>query len=122
MLIGFTTGESARLRLADAIAYAENVADHAVVAQSCAEAGEGVDWVTDAVTIDSLRSEIVKAQAVYDDPTKTSSDVDGAVYDLHLALWGSMSDISAVFMGTAQEGFYDIANPDQPKAAAAVLK
>lgn len=34
---------------------------------------------------------------------------------LHLAVWGSMNDISAVFMGTAVEGFFDIANPDVEK-------
>lgn len=122
MIIGFTTGDSARLRLADAIAYATGIADNAVVASSREEAGEGVDWVEDAATIEALRTAIAKAQAVYDDATATGTAVDGAVYDLHLAIWGSLSDISAVYMGTAQEGFFDIANPDQEKAAPVELK
>lgn len=122
MLIGFTTGESAWPRLSDAIEYAENIADNAVVASSREEAGEGVDWVEDQSTIDDLKDAIAEAQAVYDDAEATSSEVDGAVYNLHLAIWGSMSDISAVYMGTAQEGFFDIANPDVEKAAPVEVK
>lgn len=122
LLIGFTTGDSARLRLADAIAYVENVADNAVVAQSRKEAGEGVDWVEDPAVIEDLRSAIAQAQAVYQDPSKTSPEVDGAVYQLQLALWGSKSDISAMFEDTIQEGFYDLANPNQPKAGPAIVR
>lgn len=115
MIIGFTTGDSARDRLAAAIAYATEIADSAVVASSREEAGEGVNWVEDQTTIDTLREAINTAQAAYEDETLTSSGYDGAVYDLHLAVWGSMNDISAVFMGTAVEGFFDIANPDIEK-------
>lgn len=115
MIIGYTTGDSARARLEAAIAYATEIADNAVVASSREEAGEGVDWVEDQATIDTLREAIAAAQAAYDDETLTSSGYDGAVYDLHLAVWGSMNDISAVFMGTAVEGFFDIANPDVEK-------
>ena len=115
MIIGFTTGDSAHARLDAAIAYATQIADNAVVAASREEAGEGVDWVEDQATIDTLREAIAAAQAVCDDDSLTSSAYDGAVYDLHLAVWGSMNDISAVFMGTAVEGFFDIANPDIEK-------
>ena len=118
MIIGFTTGQSARDRLAAAIAFAAEIADKAVVASSREEAGEGVDWVEDQATIDTLREAIAAAQAAYEDETLTSSGYDGAVYDLHLAVWGSMNDISAVFMGTAVEGFFDIANPDAEKTHA----
>lgn len=115
MIIGFTTGGSARARLAAAIAYATWIADNTVVASSREEAGEGVDWVEDASTIETLRKAIAVAQEAYDREELTSSAYDGAVYNLHLAVWGSMNDISAVFMGTAVEGFYDIANPDVEK-------
>ena len=115
MIIGFTTGESARARLGAAIEVATAIADNAVVASSREEAGEGVDWVEDQAALDTLREAIAVAQAAYDDETLTSSGYDGAVYDLHLAVWGSMNDISAVFMGTAVEGFFDIANPDIEK-------
>ncbi len=115
MIIGFTTGDSARARLGAAIEYAGVIADNTVVASSREEAGEGVDWVEDQATIDALREAIAKAQAAYEDESLTSSAYDGAVYDLHLAVWGSMNDISAVFMGNAVEGFYDIANPDVEK-------
>lgn len=115
MIIGFTTGDSARARLAAAIEYATAIADNAVVASSREEAGADVDWVEDAATIDTLRAAIAAAQAAYDDLSLTPSACDGAVYELHLAVWGSMNDISAVYMGTAVEGFYDIANPDVEK-------
>jgi hypothetical protein len=69
-----------------------------------------------------LNEAIATAQASYDDDSLTPSAIDGSVYELHLAIWGSMSDISAVYMGTAVEGFFDIANPDQEKAAPVELK
>ena len=122
MIIGFTTGDSARARLEAAIAYANNIADTAVVAASREEAGEDVNWVEDQATIDTLREAIAVAQAALDNEELTSSEIDAAVYQLHLAIWGSMSDISAVFMGTAVEGFMDIANPDQEKADPVVAK
>ncbi|MBE5891208.1 MAG: hypothetical protein E7282_09640 [Lachnospiraceae bacterium] len=117
MLIGFTTGDSSRPRLEASIAYAQNIADHAVVADSREEAGEDVDWVENQSTIDDLTAAIATAQKALDDNTLTDSAVDGAVYQLYLAVWGSMSDVSAVYSGTAVEGFYDIANPDVEKAA-----
>lgn len=122
MLIGFTTGDSARPRLEAAIAYAQAIADNTVVASSREEAGEDANWVEDEATLDALNAAIAEAQAVYGDETLTGSSIDGAVYDLHLAIWGSLSDISAVYMGTAVEGFFDIANPDQEKAAPVELK
>ena len=119
MIIGFTTGDSSRPRLQAAIEYATEIADNAVVADSREEAGDDVDWVESQSTIDDLRAAITEAESAYEDDTLTDSVVDGAVYDLYLAVWGSMSDVSAVFSGTAVEGFYDIANPDQEKAAPA---
>jgi len=119
MIIGFTTGDSSRPRLEAAVEYAKNISENAVVAGSREEAGENVDWVENQSTIDDLNAAIAEAQKSLDDESLTTSAVDGAVYQLYLAVWGSMSDVSAVFSGTAVEGFYDIANPDQEKAAPA---
>jgi hypothetical protein len=122
MIIGFTTGDSARPRLKAAIEYAQAIADNTVVASSREEAGEEANWVESQDTLDKLNEAIATAQASYDDDSLTPSAIDGSVYELHLAIWGSMSDISAVYMGTAVEGFFDIANPDQEKAAPVELK
>lgn len=121
MPIGITTNENARPRLMAAIHFAENVAEKAVVAPSRAEVPEGCDWVDDERILDELKAAIVRARAAHDDASRSDSEIDLATYELFIALWGSNSDIGAVFTGTNVDGFYDKANPDVEKPRPVML-
>ena len=116
MPIGITTNGNARPRLMAAIRFAENVAQKAVVAPSRAEVPEGCDWVDDEQILADLKAAIVRARAAHDDVSRSDSEIDLATYELFIALWGSNSDIGAVFAGTNVDGFYDKVNPNIDKS------
>ena len=122
MLIGFVTGDNAKARLAAAIAYAQNIHDTAVLADSREAAGADACWVDDQAILDELQAGIDAAQAILDNDALLGADYDKAVYTLYIVVWGSNSDIGAVFSGTNVDGFYDKANPDVEKAGPVQLK
>ena len=116
MPIGITTNDNARPRLMSAIHFAENAAQKTAVAPSRAEVPEGFDWVDDEQILTDLKAAIAKARAAHDDVSRSDSEIDLATYELFIALWGSNSDIGAVFAGTNVDGFYDKVNPNIDKS------
>lgn len=146
MPIGITGMENARTRLERAMEYIQNVIDHTVVAvdeedagAQAEEAGFGEDfhWVTRDATVvhtsavtgknargilDVLAESLDEAQAVLDDPDASPADYDQEAYELYIAMWGSASDIGAVFQGRVKEGFFDVADAGEHALPAAVLK
>ena len=55
------------------------------------------------------------------DKEATAQEVDNTAYDIQIAVWGSNSDVSAVFMGTAKDGYFDKADGGEHALPAAVL-
>lgn len=144
MPIGITGLDNAHVRLERAIAFVQDVVDHTVVAESEEDAaakaaeqdlGEDFHWVTEAVTVDHvseitgkdskgvldmLNEKVAAAQALLDGEA-SPAELDQAAYELFIAMWGSSSDIGAVFAGAAEEGFYDVADAGAKALPPAVL-
>ena len=142
MPIGITGGENAKARLEAAVAYTQHALDVTVVAESeedaKAKAADPSDfhWVKEAVTVahvseitgkdsegilDLVKAHLDSANALLANGA-SNAEYDQAAYELFITMWGSSSDIGAVFMGTAQEGFYDVADAGAYALPAAVLK
>lgn len=130
MIIAFTTGtpEKASARLQGAIDFAQNLVDMTVIAESAEDAAAKTDlkeyhWLKaeDTAVLDGLKQAIADAKAVLADKDATAQKVDDTAYDLQIAVWGSNSDVSAVFMGTAKDGYFDKADGGEHALPAAVL-
>ncbi len=130
MIIAFTTGtpEKASARLQGAIDYAQGLVDMTVIAESAKDAASKTDlkeyhWLKseDTAVLDGLKQAIADAKAVLADKNATSQEVDDTAYDIQIAVWGSNSDVSAVFMGNAKDGYFDKADGGEHALPAAVL-
>lgn len=130
MIIAFTTGtpEKASARLQGAIDFAQNLVDMTVIAESAEDAAAKTNlkeyhWLKaeDTAVLDGLKEAIAAAKAVLADKDATAQKVDDTAYDLQIAVWGSNSDVSAVFMGTAKDGYFDKADGGEHALPAAVL-
>ncbi len=130
MIIAFTTGtpENASARLQGAIDFAQNLVDMTVIAESAEDAAAKTDlkeyhWIKpeDTAVLDGLKQAIADAKAVLADKNATAQEVDNTAYDIQIAVWGSNSDVSAVFMGTAKDGYFDKADGGEHALPAAVL-
>jgi len=145
MPIGITGLENARTRLERAMEYTQNVIDSTVIAADADEAAalaeeqglEDFHWITQEVSVvhtseitgknargalTMLTEKLDEAQAILDDPNASPADFDQEAYELFIAMWGSSSDIGAVFQGTVKEGFFDVADDGANALPAAVLK
>lgn len=115
MIIMFTS-ENPRERLQAVIDHAQALVDMTVIAQNEEEAatkGQAeFHWLKaeDTAVLDGLKEAIVEAQEALADENTTLQEIDNTAYELYIAVWGSNSDVSAVFMGTARDGFYDKAD------------
>lgn len=130
MIIAFTTGtpEQAAARLQGAIDFAQNLVDMTVIAESAEEAAAKTDlkeyhWLKaeDTAVLDGLKQAIEDAKALLANKSATAQKVDDTAYDIQIAVWGSNSDVSAVFMGTAKDGYFDKADGGEHALPAAVL-
>lgn len=130
MIIAFTTGtpERASARLQGAVDFAQGLVDMTVIAESAEDAAAKTDlkeyhWLKseDIAVLDGLKQAIADAKAVLADKNATAQKVDDTAYDIQIAVWGSNSDVSAVFMGTAKDGYFDKADGGEHALPAAVL-
>ena len=130
MIIAFTTGtsERARARLQGAIDYAQNLVDMTVIAERAEDAAAKTElkeyhWLKseDIAVLDGLKKAIADAKAVLADKAVTAQEVDDTAYDIQIAVWGSNSDVSAVFSGNAKDGYFDKADGGEHALPAAVL-
>lgn len=130
MIIAFTTGtpENASARLQGAIDYAQTLVDMTVIAENAEDAAAKTDlkeyhWLKseDTAVLDGLKKTIADAKMVLADETATAQKVDDTAYDIQIAVWGSNSDVSAVFSGNAKDGYFDKVDGGEHALPAAVL-
>ena len=130
MIIAFTSGtpERASARLQGAIAYAQGLVDMTVIAESAEDAAAKTDlkeyhWLKseDTAVLDGLKKAIQDAKALLADKSATAQEVDDTAYNIQIAVWGSNSDVSAVFSGNAKDGYFDKADGGEHALPAAVL-
>lgn len=145
MPIGITSLENADTRLEKAISDVQAIIGHTVIAESAEDAQKQAqklgytdyDWVSKNVIsehqsqitgkaapgiITMVNQKVADAQALLDNTSSSDADLDEAAYELYIAMYGSSSDIGAVFAGTAEEGFYDVADGGTKALPPAVVK
>jgi len=145
MPIGITSLENADTRLEKAISDVQAIIGHTVIAESAEDAQKQAqklgytdyDWVSENVIsehqsqitgkaapgiITMVNQKVADAQALLDNTSSSDADLDEAAYELYIAMYGSSSDIGAVFAGTAEEGFYDVADGGTKALPPAVVK
>ena len=145
MPIGITGLENASARLEGAVEFTENILAMTVVAESAEEAATKAaesgltehHWVREAVTVDHvsevtgndspgvldmLNAKVAEAKDMLSAGEATYAELDEEAYELFIAMYGSSSDIGAVFSGTTEEGFFDVADDGANALPAAELK